>query len=231
MSAAPARLPVHEAFYSWQGEGAHAGRAAFFIRLMGCPIRCPWCDSAGTWHADFVPKEIDRRSVAELVAQARATRAEFLVITGGEPAIHDLRPLTAALRAEAIPAHLETSGAFPLRGDFDWVTVSPKWQKLPLAENIARADELKLIVENPDSIARWMDFLAGKNWEGKPVWLHPEWSRHAEKKILGAITDWVRAHGAPFRAGWQRHTCYNADAADTRSKPPVPLGGDLAGGF
>lgn len=231
MSAADARLPVHEAFYSWQGEGVHAGRAAFFIRLLGCPIRCPWCDSAGTWHPDFVPKEMDRRTVEELVAQTKATRAEFVVITGGEPAIHDLTPLTTALRAEEIPVHLETSGAFPLRGNFDWVTVSPKWQKLPLEENIARAAELKLIVEDAGSIARWMAFLAGKNWEGKPVWLHPEWSQRAEEKVLRSITEWVREKGAPFRAGWQLHKCYNADAADARSQPPVPLGGDEKRGF
>ncbi|MDG2170458.1 MAG: 7-carboxy-7-deazaguanine synthase QueE, partial [Opitutales bacterium] len=83
-------LPVYETFYSWQGEGCHMGKSAFFIRLFGCPIKCPWCDSAGTWHPDFVPETIERISVEALVAQAKEHNPAIVVITGGEPCIHDL---------------------------------------------------------------------------------------------------------------------------------------------
>jgi organic radical activating enzyme len=223
--------PVHEVFYSWQGEGLHLGRAAFFIRLHGCPVHCPWCDSAGTWHSGHAPAQLEHASVPSLVAQARETRAEFVVITGGEPAMHDLAPLTAALHEAALPVHLETCGAFPLRGEFDWVTLSPKWAAVPSAENLARADELKLIIETPEDIARWAAFLASVPLRARAVWLHPEWSHRSDAAVLAAITQWVRGHGAPFRAGWQVHKCYNADAADSRSRPPVPLGGRPEAGF
>jgi organic radical activating enzyme len=149
------RLPVHEQFYSFQGEGCHAGRAAYFIRLFGCPVHCPWCDSAGTWHPDFTPKHIERVEVATLAAAAAASAAEFTVITGGEPTIHDLRGLTDALQAVGQPVHLETSGAFPIKGDFDWITLSPKRWKLPLEANLALADELKIIVDRVDAIAEY----------------------------------------------------------------------------
>lgn len=231
MSAAPASYPVHEAFYSWQGEGLHQGRAAFFVRLYGCPIQCPWCDSAGTWHPDFTPEKITRRTVPELVRSAGGTAAEFVVITGGEPTVHELTPLTDGLRAAGLACHLETSGAFRIRGNFDWVTLSPKWLKVPLPENITLADELKIIVEDETSIARWMASFETTPLSGKVVWLHPEWSRRNDPRVLGSITRWIREHGAPFRAGWQLHKCYNADDADIRSRPPVPLGGNNALGF
>src|SRR4051812_7583345 len=134
-------LPIYETFYAWQGEGCHMGRAAFFIRTFGCPVKCPWCDSAGTWHPDWVPDKIERFSAGELADRAVAHRAEFAVITGGEPTIHDLTELTTTLRRRGLPTHLETSGSFPIKGDFDWITVSPKWAKLPLPENLRRANE------------------------------------------------------------------------------------------
>ncbi|MGK0176927.1 MAG: 7-carboxy-7-deazaguanine synthase, partial [Lentimonas sp.] len=130
------KLPIHERFYSFQGEGVHAGRAAYFIRTFGCPVHCPWCDSAGTWHPDYIPKKIARFEPEELAAEAAKTAAEFTVITGGEPTIHDLTNLTEELHAVGQKVHLETSGAFAIKGTFDWITLSPKRWKLPLAENI-----------------------------------------------------------------------------------------------
>src|SRR5690606_8860926 len=119
-------------------------------------------------------ERIERVDVEELAEGAAASGAPFVVVTGGEPAIHDLGPLTEALARRGVGRHLETSGAYPIRGDFDWITLSPKWQKLPLAESLARASELKLIVESKDSIQRWIDQL-GASLEGRPIWLHPEW--------------------------------------------------------
>lgn len=223
-------LPVFETFHTWQGEGAHAGRAAFFIRTFGCPIQCPWCDSAGTWHPDWVPAKVEKVDVATLVEAARATAAGFVVITGGEPTIHDLGPLTRALAEAGLPAHLETAGAYPIRGDFAWVTVSPKRAKPPLVENLARADEIKIIVEDETSIARWWAEIGGEV-RARQVWLHPEWSQRANPAVLGAISAWVKERGDPFRAGYQMHRLYNVDALDPRSRAGIPLGGDPARGY
>ncbi len=222
--------PVNETFLSWQGEGTHLGRKAFFIRLQGCPVRCSWCDSASTWHPDHVPKDIRKVSAEVLADEAAASKPEFVVITGGEPCIHDLAPLVAALTARGLPAHLETCGAYAIAPGFAWVTVSPKWAKLPVAEALARANELKLIVENPETIGRWLATF-GNVWPCGTVWLHPEWSQRANADVLKAITDAVKTQGAPFRAGWQVHKPYAADALDLRSRPPTPLGGDASKGY
>jgi len=223
-------VPIYETFHTWQGEGVHTGRASFFIRTFGCPVQCPWCDSAGTWHPDWIPATVDRPSIDHLVRLALRSRAEFVVITGGEPTIHDLRPLTSALHQASLPVHLETAGAFPLRGDFAWVTLSPKWAKLPLVENLERADELKLIVENATSITRWWDKI-GSNVRARHVWLHPEWSQRENPAVLRSISDWIKTHAGPFRAGYQLHRLYNVDSLDPRARPSIPLGGNPALGY
>lgn len=215
-------LPVYETFHSWQGEGAHLGRSAFFIRLFGCPVHCPWCDSAGTWHPDYVPKHIERLSVHELANRAATAHPDFVVITGGEPAIHDLQALTHTLRDVKLPVHLETSGAFPLRGDFDWVTLSPKWLKAPLPQCLENADEFKIIVEDECSIERWVEAI-GSYLLKKTVWLHPEWSQRNNPVVLNSITERIKMYGAPFRAGWQLHKNYRADATDARARPDASL--------
>jgi organic radical activating enzyme len=224
------QYPVNETFLSWQGEGVHLGRKAFFIRLQGCPVKCAWCDSASTWHPQFVPKLVRKATASELAAEAKAADPQFVVITGGEPCVHDLAPLVAALGALGLPAHLETCGAYPVVSGLAWITVSPKWAKPPLAESLKRADEVKLIVEAPDSVARWTREVGGR-WSAPHVWLHPEWSQRANPEILRTITDHVKQAGGVFRAGWQVHKPYAADALDARARPPVPLGGDPAKGL
>ncbi len=221
--------PVHEIFYSWQGEGCHLGRAAFFIRLFGCPLHCPWCDSAGTWHPDYVPRKVPRRTAVDLAGEAAAERPEFVVITGGEPCIHNLTALTAALRGRGLPAHLETSGAYPITGDIAWVTLSPKRAAAPLPDCVARASEFKLIVEDAGSVDHWvaeLKRLGRADDDPRPVWLHPEWTRRHDPEVLAAITRAVKERRAPFRAGWQMHKNYRADALDARSAPEAPLGGN-----
>ncbi len=223
-------LPVYETFYTWQGEGAHMGRAAFFIRTFGCPIQCPWCDSAGTWHPDWVPEQIDRPTVDTLVASAKGSNAEFVVVTGGEPTIHELTPLTSALRIAKLPIHLETAGSYPIRGDFSWVTLSPKWAKLPLAENVERADEIKIIVEDKTTIDKWWSTI-GQSVRTRHVWLHPEWSQRTNPEVLTSISEWVKNHGGIFRVGYQLHRLYNVDSLDARSRLAIPLGGNPALGY
>ena len=223
-------LPIHERFFTWQGEGTHMGRSAYFIRTFGCPVHCPWCDSAGTWHPDYIPKHIDRLSPEALSEAAASHRPDCVVVTGGEPAIHDLRPLTEALHARDIPVHLETSGAFPIKGDFDWITLSPKRWRGPLDENIDRADEFKLIVDSENAIREWAEPY-GERFGKRSVWLHPEWSERSNPAILDLITHWVKTHGAPYRAGWQLHKLYAVDQLDSGSQAPAPLGGDPLRGF
>ena len=215
-------LPVYERFHAWQGEGAHMGKSAFFIRLHGCPVHCPWCDSAGTWHPEHVPDSIDRIEPEDLAEEAIQSGSEIVVITGGEPAIHPLYELVHELRIRSMPIHLETCGAFPIQGEMDWITLSPKWNKLPIEETFLLADEFKVIVETPEDLTKWTEALPMKE-RRVPVWLHPEWSKAEDKQVLGAINQWVKKEGFPYRAGYQLHKLYKVDEADERSRPTASL--------
>lgn len=231
---APQLYPVHEMFHSFQGEGVHAGRSAFFIRLYGCPVQCPWCDSAGTWHPKYVPPEVQRLTASAIVeAVVAGTRPEFVVITGGEPTIFPLWELVEAFRDIGLPVHLETSGAFEAKGSFDWITLSPKRWKLPLLTMLTRAHEFKFIIERPEDVAFYTGIVDGMT-SGTPVpniWLHPEWSHREDPVVLKAITEAVVQGSGLYRAGWQMHKPYRADQADNRTRPAVPLGGDETKGF
>ena len=135
-------LPVMEHFYTLQGEGVHQGKAAYFIRLGGCDVGCVWCDVKESWEADKHPVY----SIEELLQFVTATPARIVVITGGEPLLHDLAPLTEALHRAGLRIHIETSGSSPLSGELDWFTLSPKKFKAPLANLLPFASELKTVV-------------------------------------------------------------------------------------
>lgn len=230
-------LPVHERFYTFQGEGVYMGMPAFFIRTYGCPVHCPWCDSAGTWHKDYVPDKITRMDPFTLAQEAHDSGAKIAVITGGEPAVHMLTALCDALHAFQIRTHIETSGGFEIKGNMDWVTLSPKRWKTLEPSAVALANEFKFIVEGPGDIEYYLMALqhAGhKRWTEVPIWLHPEWSKHKDEKVIKAIVTAVKAgytRNVFFRAGWQLHKLYAADAFDLRSEPLVPLGGNPELGF
>ena len=171
-------LPVVETFHSLQGEGVHAGRSAFFIRLAGCQVGCSWCDTKHSWPLAAHPQ----RPLAELVAEAQAAAAAgaaFLVITGGEPLHHQLDPICNALRqlsapgGKALPLHLETSGVDPLSGHFDWIALSPKRHRPPRPELLAACHELKLVVHCGDdlSFAAAMATAARQGRDQEPVLL------------------------------------------------------------
>lgn len=233
MNTTPITYPVHECFHTFQGEGVHTGRRAFFIRLFGCPVHCPWCDSAGTWHPEYIPKadDLQRMTVEDLVNLALGAEAPIVVITGGEPAIHNLEPLCRGLHARGFRVHLETSGAFAIHGLFHWITLSPKKWKLPLTDNVLQASEFKIIVETPEDIQFYHQKLQELGlstfWEKRPIWLHPEWSQRDNTAVLGAISNAIKKSTTEnFRAGWQLHKLYKVDLADSRSRPPVPLGGN-----
>ncbi|GGJ33065.1 7-carboxy-7-deazaguanine synthase QueE [Deinococcus roseus] len=224
------KYPVYERFYTWQGEGVHLGRAAYFIRLYGCPQKCFWCDSAGTWHPEFRPPQVGLYSAQELAEFVRQESPEgaIVVLTGGEPILFDLKELTDALHVLGRKVHLETSGIAPLRGDLDWVTLSPKpFGMPPLREIVELTDEVKIIVHDPSDLDAGLQVLSGLPEEAM-IWLHPEWSRAREKDmtVLNLITHAVKQNPR-LRAGYQMHKAYRADDLDPHSdKRQIPLGGN-----
>ncbi len=184
---AAAALPVMEQFYTIQGEGFNTGRAAYFIRLGGCDVGCHWCDVKESWDADAHP----RQAVPALVAAVLEHPGRNVVITGGEPLMHDCGPLTAALQAAGCQTWIETSGAHPLSGRWDWVCVSPKKFKAPRPEVLAAAHELKVVVFNESDFA-WAEEHAARVPPTARLYLQPEWSRAA--RVTPAIIDYVKAH-------------------------------------
>lgn len=182
-------LPVVEAFHSVQGEGFWTGTSAFFIRLAGCDVGCPWCDTKQSWSARLYPKQ----SIDELVTQAQVAQPYMVVITGGEPLIHDLEALTETLHQAGLRVHLETSGSHPVSGKFDWVSFSPKRFKLPHKNIYSQVSELKVIVaENKD--LSWAEEQAKLVAPSVIKLLQPEWhSPNSQQLIFNYILthpDW-----------------------------------------
>lgn len=178
-------LPVMEHFYTIQGEGYYQGRAAYFLRLGGCDVGCPWCDVKESWLAD-VHKKMSVVEIAETIAQSGA---KVCVITGGEPFMHDLTALTTAIREKNIRTHVETSGAYPLSGSWDWICISPKRFKLPLVECLNAAHELKAVIVHRNDI-RFAEENAAKVSKECKLFLQPEWSR--EDEVLPMIIEYVK---------------------------------------
>ena len=182
-----AMLPVMEHFYTLQGEGFHQGRAAYFIRLGGCDVGCVWCDVKESWDADKHPKF----DVQRLRFEVAKTPAEIIVITGGEPLMHDLAELTKELHAAGFKTHLETSGAYPLTGSWDWICLSPKKFKAPLPVILLEADELKVVIFNRSDL-EWAEKYAEQVSANCKLYLQPEWDKAAQMTPL--IIDYIKAN-------------------------------------
>lgn len=171
-----------EHFYTIQGEGYYQGSAAYFIRLAGCDVGCVWCDVKESWDVNAHPS-VDVDKIVSFVT------GPIAVITGGEPAMHDLTELTKKLRNRNVRTHIETSGVYPLTGEWDWICFSPKKFKEPHASTPSLANELKVIVYNKTDF----DFAekharsVGSDCE---LFLQPEWSR--EKEMLPLIIEYVK---------------------------------------
>jgi len=189
-------LPVMEHFYTLQGEGFHQGKAAYFIRLGGCNVGCVWCDVKESWNADQHPQ----MSISEIINQVATYtpsaggglgEGPIVVITGGEPLLHDLTELTQQLRAKGYRTHMETSGSAPLSGTWDWITLSPKKFKAPLPENLQYASELKIVIYNKSDFA-WAEQYAAQVSAQCKLYLQPEWSKAAP--ITPLIIDYIKAH-------------------------------------
>jgi 7-carboxy-7-deazaguanine synthase len=179
------QYPVMESFYTIQGEGYHQGKAAYFIRLGGCDVGCVWCDVKESWEASKHPLQ----SINEIVSAASAWPGRMAVITGGEPLMHNLSALTNALHEAGFQTNIETSGAWPVSGSWDWICLSPKKFKAPLPEILPLASELKVVVFNKSDF-EWAEKYAALVSPSCKLFLQPEWSKSTT--VTPLIIDYIK---------------------------------------
>ncbi len=191
------QLPLAEAFYSIQGEGYHSGQAVYFIRLAGCSVRCHWCDSKETWNARNYPL-VD---INNLAAKASDALAPAVVVTGGEPTLYNLGPVSRIFREKGLQTYLESSGTGALTGQWDWICLSPKEQHPPGEAFYEKADELKVIIYERKDL-QWARQAAGRVRPNTLLYLQPEWSRWPE--MMPVIVDYVKEHPR-WRVSLQAH--------------------------
>jgi organic radical activating enzyme len=189
-----------EAFYTLQGEGYHKGGAAYFIRIGGCDVGCHWCDVKESWNAELHPP-----TPINTIVDGAIKYSDTVVVTGGEPLMWPMDPLTTALHNKGIQVHIETSGAYPLTGVWDWFCLSPKKNKLPLKEAYDRADEVKVIVYNNDDF-KFAEEQAEKVSPTCKLFLQPEWSRR--DKMMPLMVDYVLQH-PKWKVSLQTHKYLN----------------------
>ncbi len=180
-------LPVMEQFYTLQGEGFHQGKAAYFIRLGGCDVGCVWCDVKESWDAENYPLV----KIEDLLVAVKKTPANIVVITGGEPLMHDLTGLTQQFQSAGCKTHLETSGAYPLTGNWDWICISPKKFKAPLHGILPFANELKVVIFNKSDFG-WAEKYADQVSSNCKLYLQPEWDKASQMTPL--IIEYIKAH-------------------------------------
>lgn len=190
-----------EDFYTIQGEGHYQGYAAYFLRVGGCDVGCVWCDVKESWPAGDHPK-VD---ISEMTRRAKESGTNIVVVTGGEPAMYDLSQLTSELKGTGLRTHIETSGAYPISGDWDWVCLSPKKFKAPYITSYAKADELKVIVYNKSDF-EWAEKQAAGVRSSCKLFLQPEWSK--EKEMLPLIIEYVKSNPR-WRISLQVHKYMN----------------------
>ncbi len=190
-------LPLMEAFYTIQGEGSFSGHPAYFIRLGGCDVGCVWCDVKESWEAGKWPLV----KVEEIVEEAMKYPARLAVITGGEPLMYDLGPLTRMLKEKGFQVNLETSGAYPVSGEFDWICFSPKKFKAPVEGMYEKADELKVVIFHKSDF-EFAEAHAARVKESCVKLLQPEWSKSS--KFMEKIITYVKNH-PEWRISLQTH--------------------------
>ena len=176
-------LPLMEEFYTIQGEGYHKGTAAYFIRIGGCDVGCHWCDVKESWNAKLHPP-----TSVEAIVENAVRYSKTVVVTGGEPLTWDMTRLTALLKEKGAAIHIETSGAYPMTGIWDWICLSPKKIKLPTEEIYQVANELKVIVFNKHDLV-FAEEQAAKVNSNCILYLQPEWSNR--EKMIPLIVDYV----------------------------------------
>jgi organic radical activating enzyme len=193
-------LPLMEEFYTIQGEGHHTGKAAYFIRVGGCDVGCHWCDVKESWNADLHPP-----THAGLIVENAKKYSDTVVITGGEPLMWSMDYLTETLQKNGIKTHIETSGAYPFSGTWDWFCLSPKKTKLPLDEVYEQANELKMIIHNKSDF-QFAEEHAAKVGKDCKLFLQPEWSKR--DKMTPLIVEYVMQH-PKWKISLQTHKYLN----------------------
>jgi organic radical activating enzyme len=193
-------LPLMEEFYTIQGEGFHTGTAAYFIRIGGCDVGCHWCDVKESWNAALHPPT----NIEQIVSNSKKY-ANTVVVTGGEPLMWDMNLLTQTLKGEGLNVHIETSGAYPLTGIWDWICLSPKKNMLPTQTVYDNADELKIIIYNKHDFI-FAEEQAEKVNKKAILFLQPEWSKKEEMTPL--IVDYVM-NNPKWRVSLQTHKFLN----------------------
>lgn len=193
-------LPLMEEFYTIQGEGYHKGTAAYFIRIGGCDVGCHWCDVKESWLAELHPPTATSKIVENALKYS-----DTVVVTGGEPLTWDMTELTTQLKANRAKTHIETSGAYELSGDWDWICLSPKKLKLPKESVCSKANELKVIVYNKDDF-KFAEEQASNVNEDCILYLQPEWSKR--DKMVPEIVDYVMAN-PKWKVSLQTHKYLN----------------------
>ena len=187
-----ATLPVMESFYTLQGEGFHQGKAAYFIRLGGCDVGCSWCDVKESWDESKHPRKKIGDIISAIETGSLSSRVSpIVVVTGGEPLMHDLTGLTSQLQSKGFKTHIETSGAYALSGEWDWICLSPKKFKAPLPETLPHANELKVVIFNKSDFA-WAEKYAALVSASCMLYLQPEWEKANEMTPL--IIDYIKAN-------------------------------------
>lgn len=188
-------LPVMESFYTLQGEGFHKGKAAYFIRLGGCDVGCVWCDVKESWDANAHPKisvqEIYKKAIIEINQHNKTQQKPIIVITGGEPLMHNLNELTKTFHAGGFETNIETSGSHPLSGNWNWICLSPKKFKAPLSEILPKANELKIVVFNTSDFD-WAEKYATHVSPECKLYLQPEWDK--AELVIPLIIDYIKTH-------------------------------------
>jgi organic radical activating enzyme len=180
-----------ESFYTLQGEGFHQGKAAYFIRLGGCDVGCVWCDVKDSWDANIHPQKTIDAIVNEALQSVPESKEKIAIITGGEPLMHDLTALTTALQKKNFQTHIETSGAHPLSGTWDWICLSPKKFKAPLPGILPHANELKVVVFNKSDFD-WAESFALQVNPSCKLYLQPEWDK--KEQVTPLIIDYIKQH-------------------------------------
>lgn len=166
------QLPVMESFETLQGEGLYAGQSAYFLRLALCDVGCVWCDVKDSWTLN-----IDQwHSYDAILKPIELYKGNIVVVTGGEPTLHNLDVLCTKIHALGKRTHIETAGTNALTGSWDWVTLSPKKFKACLPENYAKATELKVVIFHKSDL-KWAQQMAEKCSSNCKLYLQPEWSK------------------------------------------------------
>lgn len=193
-------LPIMEHFYTLQGEGAHTGMASYFIRIGGCDVGCHWCDVKESWEAGKHPLT----DVDSLVQEA-TKYSKTIVLTGGEPLMWNLDYICSKLKELNCKIHIETSGAYPLSGQLDWVCLSPKKTQLPKLEVIKKANELKCIIFNQHDF-QFAESFASQVSNDCELFLQPEWSRR--EIMMPKIVDYI-LENPKWKVSLQSHKYLN----------------------